>query len=297
MAGPRYLRVRATIPAATTPSDIDALADGFIAYGISGIEIQPDGVITYIECADGDADALAGAKLDELNAFLTTFTNARVALESSWLENQDWSREWRRGLDARRVGEHFVITPTWIEPEAQPSDVVITIDPQMAFGTGEHGTTRGMLRLMEPVVRPGDVVLDVGAGSAILSIAAAHLGAARVDAVEADPDAIENAMQNIERNDAPTVQLTCAFVDVPYLEARENVYDVILANVLSGVLRPLMDAFHRALRPHGHLLLSGILREEADVMRAAARASGFAIVQEDQEAEWWSVLLRPVSPA
>jgi ribosomal protein L11 methyltransferase len=141
-------------------------------------------------------------------------------------------------------------------------------------------------------VKQGDTVLDVGAGSAILAIAAAKLGAATADAVESDPDAIENAMENIERNGvAAQVRLSCELVDVAYLEHRTSHYDVIVANVLSGVLRPLLSAFHKALEDDGRLMLSGILQSEADVMIEAAHAASFRMVVEDREDEWWSCLL------
>jgi ribosomal protein L11 methyltransferase len=145
---------------------------------------------------------------------------------------------------------------------------------------------------LENVVKQGDMVLDVGAGSAILSIAAARLGAKAVEAVEFDPDAIENATENIERNNTQaSVKLACALVDEKFLSQRPSHYDVIVANVLSGVLRPLLLAFHQALKPNGYLLLSGILREEADGMIDAAGVAGFSLVQEDREEEWWSGLL------
>jgi ribosomal protein L11 methyltransferase len=282
----RWLRVRAQSP---SPEHTEALVEGLIASGATAVEQQGDAVITYhadVTNPDEMARSLAAAA--------TEFTGVDIAVEWSWLDDEDWTREWRRGLGARRVGDHFIVTPTWIEPDASENDVVITIDPQMAFGTGEHATTRGMLRLMENIIRDGDVVLDVGAGSAILAIAAAKLGATEVDAVEFDPDAIENATENIERNETVAeVKLVCEMVDIAYLAQRPSHYDVIVANVLSGVLRPLLHAFREALKPEGHLLLSGILRDEADDMIEASRAAGFLIKAEDREEEWWSGLLHP----
>lgn len=284
----RWLRIRAQSP---SPEHTDALVEGLIASGASAVEQQGDAVITYVADVTDPYATASG-----LAASVREFTGVDVAIDWSWLDDEDWTREWRRGLGARRVGEHFIVTPTWIDPNAADGDIVITIDPQMAFGTGEHATTRGMLRLMENIIRDGDVVLDVGAGSAILAIAAAKLGATDVDAVEFDPDAIENATENIERNQTvEQVNLACEMVDIPYLTARPSHYDVIVANVLSGVLRPLLDAFRKSLTTDGHLLLSGILREEADGMIEASRAAGFLLKAEDREEEWWSGLLQPVS--
>ena len=286
MAEKRWLRVRAVSP---SPEHIDTLVEGLIAYGASAAEQQGNTVITYIpDVAEPDATC------SDMQAFVRAFTSQPIKLAWDWLADEDWSREWRKGLGARRVGDHFIVTPTWIDANAGGLDHVITIDPQMAFGTGEHATTRGMLRLMENVVQPGDVVLDVGAGSAILAIAAAMLGARSADAVESDPDAIENAMENIERNGVTAqVRLSCELVDPAFLRARQDHYDVIVANVLSGVLRPLLEDFKLALRSGGHLLLSGILQDEAAGMIDAAAAAGFSLVAEDREEEWWSGLLQP----
>ena len=286
MASKRWLRIRAESP---SPERTDELAEGLIACGAEHIEHVQDALIVYA-CDIEDPVAYTHALQTDVAKFLGT----PVALWWEWVEDQDWAKEWRRGLDARRVGKHFVVTPTWIEPVNTEGDVVITIDPQMAFGTGEHATTRGMLRLMEATIKPGDTVLDVGAGSAILAIAAVLLGAEHADAVESDIDAIENATENIERNGvAEAVRLTCEIVDDAFLAAHLNRYDVIVANVLSGVLRPLLPSFRSSLRSGGRLLLSGILREEADGMVEAAAASGFRLVQDDREDEWWSGLLTP----
>jgi ribosomal protein L11 methyltransferase len=197
-------------------------------------------------------------------------------------------------LGARRVGARLILTPTWIEPEARPGDIVIAIDPQMAFGTGEHATTRGVLQLLEGVMLPGARVLDVGTGSAVLAIAAAKLGAGHVLAAESDPDALINAAENVARNGVEgTVELCEALVDGTWLEHRADPpFDLIVANVLSSVLRPLLPAFHAALRPAGALILSGILQEEADGMRASASGAGLALGAEVREEEWWTGLFR-----
>ncbi|HWV58965.1 MAG TPA: 50S ribosomal protein L11 methyltransferase [Longimicrobiales bacterium] len=208
-----------------------------------------------------------------------------------WEEDRDWSREWRSGLTARRVGERFVVTPSWVDPAVEPGDHVIVIDPEMAFGTGEHATTRAALRLLERVVAPGHVVLDVGTGSAILAIGAAMLGAARVLAVECDADAIGNARDNVGRNGVvDRVEVRHGLVDEAFLANHPGEFDVILANVLSGVLIPLLQGFRQSLRPGGRVILGGILTIEAPTMRRAIDDAGLHILQEDVEEEWWSVL-------
>src|SRR5690606_40079497 len=110
----------------------------------------------------------------------------------------DWSREWRSGIGAHRLGD-LVVTPPWLADE-YPAERRVVIEPGMAFGTGEHATTRGVVRLMQGALREGDRVADLGAGSAVLAIAAAKLGARKVIAVELDEDAIPNAEENVAAN-------------------------------------------------------------------------------------------------
>ena len=281
----RWLYVTVNSPSALAA---ELLAEGLLAAGASGVEQQGDALATWYP-PPADADAFIAA----LRARLAEASGSAPELTWAWREDADWISEWRRGLAARRVGERIVVTPSWITPDASASDIVITIDPQMAFGTGEHATTRGVLRLMENVVQPGDSVLDVGTGSGILAIAAARLGARHVAAVESDADALINAEENVRGNGVErAVELLQGLVDELYLDARRGEYHVILANVLSGVLRPLLPHFLRALRPGGHLILSGILQSEAAGMADAASAVGFALLREDREEEWWTALLR-----
>lgn len=280
----RWLFVTVSSPSAL---ELDLLAEGLIAAGANGVEQQGDVISTYLP-PPPDTSAF----ITELEHGLAARIGRGVTLHWEWRADADWASEWRRGLAPRRCGEHIIVTPSWIVPDASPDDIVITIDPQMAFGTGEHATTRSVLRLAELAVRPGDRVLDVGTGSGILAIAAVQLGAQHAVGVESDADALINAAENLAANGvADRVELVHGLVDETYLSARPAAFDLILANVLSGVLRPLLPSFHRALVPAGRLILSGILQSEAEFMREAATAAGFAVVREEREEEWWSVLL------
>ena len=202
---------------------------------------------------------------------------------------QDWSRIWREGLRARRVGDRIWVTPSWDVDAADAAGIVIVVDPAMAFGTGEHGTTRGCLRLLQQTVHDGDRALDVGTGTGVLAVAAAKLGAASVHAVDNDPEAIENAEGTIAQNGvADRVTLETRGVDDAWLREQPAAWDLIIANVLSGVLTPLLPAFLAAMRPDARLILSGILQAEARAIVEAARAVGLRLEVEDREDEWWS---------
>jgi len=279
--------------AARSPSDELAglLAEGLLACGGTAVEERDGLVSTYLALGKGEDVSGVEERVRGLLRGMLGMDPQELVFEE--VPEQDWLALWRAGLGPRRMGR-IIVAPTWSDVVPEAGDIVIRIDPQMAFGTGEHASTRGVLRLMQRAVRSGDRVIDVGAGSAILAIAAVRLGAARALAVENDPDTVENAGENIDRNGVRgAVTFLCEMVDDAFLERRgAGAFDGILANVLSGVLRPLLPAFHAALAPGGWAILSGILVEEADGMRRAAADAGLAVEAEDTEEQWWSVLLR-----
>lgn len=288
MADRAWLVLRVKSPSAQHAA---LLSEGLFALGAEALHEKPDEVVTWLSPPD-DVEAY----VERVRSGLCELTGEpNIDISWEWQPERDWSEEWKRGLGPRRVGDHFIIAPTWTQPEEHAGDIVITIDPQMAFGTGEHASTRGMLRIMERTLRPGDRVIDVGTGSAVLAIAAAKLGAASVLGVEVHEDSLINARENIERNDvANVVTLECALVDADFLRGC-GAFDVILANILSGVIIPLLPAFREALKREGRLIVSGILQTEASQVVTAAREQGFAVKNEDREDEWWSALLLPVS--
>lgn len=284
---PHWLRVSATSPSEELSG---LLAEGLLACGGSAIEDHGDTLVTYVLALD-EPDAALDRVRQVLHAMLGTDA---LQLSAEQVPEQDWLAIWRTGLEPRRVGARLIVSPTWSDVTPGPDDVLIRIDPQMAFGTGEHASTRGVLRLMQNLDLRATRLLDVGSGSAILAIAGALLGARHVVAVESDPQAMPNALENIERNGvADRITPLCAVVDDPFLDAcGGGVFDGILANVLSSVLLPLLPAFHRALAHGGWAILAGLLIEEAEPMRTAAESAGFALEAEDTEEQWWSVTLR-----
>ena len=198
----------------------------------------------------------------------------------------DWAEEWKKGVGAHELGA-LAIVPPWLAEGRDPARTIV-IEPEMAFGTGEHQTTRGVVRLLPALLRAGDRVADLGAGSAVLSIAAAKLGAAMVFAIELDHDSIANANENVARNgvaDRVTVLEGDAGVLLPLVAPVR----VVLANILSSVLLELLPRIADALTSDGEAILSGILVEERPTMLDALAADGWRVVAEDVEGTWWSV--------
>ncbi|MDB4883836.1 MAG: prmA [Gemmatimonadetes bacterium] len=203
----------------------------------------------------------------------------------------DWSEEWKKSVGAHELGV-LSIVPPWLADGRDPARTIV-IEPEMAFGTGEHQTTRGVVRLLPDLIRAGDQVADLGAGSAVLAIAAAKLGASRVTAIELDHDAIANANENVVRNGVGHV-VTVVEGDASLLLPLVAPVRVVLANIISSVLLELLPAIGAALTPDGEAALSGMLVEERDAMQSALAERGWRIVAEDVEGAWWTArITRP----
>ena len=214
-----------------------------------------------------------------------TVADDTVVIETAAVPNIDWSEAWKEQIVAHTLGT-LTITPPWLA-EGYDAATTIVIEPGMAFGTGDHPTTRGVVRLLPAVLRVGDIVADLGAGSAVLAIAAAKLGAARVYAIELDGEAIPDAEANVMRNGvADRVHVFEA--DAASMLPMVAPVRVVLANIISSVLLELLFIIGESLTSDGAAILSGILRDEREMMVSALTSTGWRIVAEDVEGIWWS---------
>ena len=274
------------------PSDELAaeLAEGLVSLGGLAVQQDVDGLTTYFPEPE-DPDGFLAVAADRL----ASIAGVEPEILWRWQDDEDWGARWKEGLEPRRVGQRIVVTQPWNPVDAGDDDVVLDIEPSSAFGTGEHATTRGALRLLEAAITGGERVLDIGAGSAILSLAAVGLGARSVRAVESDAGAMATATANIARAGAgDRVRLENAIVDGVYLDGlEEGAFDVIVANILSSVLTPLLSGLRRALAADGRLILGGIMGDEVAEVRAAADAAGLEVTREDREEGWWTGVLCP----
>lgn len=268
-----------------------ALAAALLGLGGAAVEEREGALRTHVSAPDDPEAFLERAR----RRLARAVEGPGPELRWAWTEDRDWRRAWRQGLEPRRVGDRLLVAPSWSDPDAGPGDAVVRLDPGMAFGTAEHGTTRGALRLLERAVDPGDRVLDVGTGSGVLAVAAARLGAGAVVALETDPEAVRTARENAAVNDVGDR------VRVVHLEATPELlrlvappaFDVVAANILAPVLVPMLEPFRAAAADDGRLILGGILEDEADETVRAADAAGWRLAGRDRDEGWWTGLFAP----
>jgi ribosomal protein L11 methyltransferase len=239
-------------------------------------------------------------------------------LRAQELQEQDWADAWKQHYTVQRIGERSVIVPSWLEYDAQPGDIVLRLDPGMAFGTGLHPTTQLCVALLEQYVHPGGRVLDLGCGSGVLAIAAAKLGAGPVLALDTDPIAVTATRENAARNGmdeqvhvaegslgggaqlghwlGESVVLRPLPV-APDEELRTTDYglltfDVIVANIIARVLAALAGDMAAALAPGGTLIASGIIAEREPEVVEAFAAAGLEPVERRQDGDWVALVYR-----
>lgn len=197
------------------------------------------------------------------------------------LSEANWAEAWKAHFTPQRIGERFVIVPSWTEADTDPGDRVIRLDPGMAFGTGLHPTTRLCLAEIESRVRPGSSVLDVGTGSGILAIGASQMGAARVVGIDISPTAIETAAANAATNGV-SVELVAGDLSAGPAER----YDLVVANLLASTILELADDLAASVGDGGVLIASGILTEQEASVSERLAAAGFEAVEGRVSGDW-----------
>ncbi len=296
----KELAVTVSAPAA------EAVAELFYTAGCSGVAVDdPNLLREYIEHGDWDycdlipassdlvvvkgyyaADEFLSERLCRLKAGLEQlqeiFPGAVVQLNTAQVHEEQWATAWKKYFKPAKVGQRIVIKPSWEEYSGTADELIIELDPGMAFGTGTHPTTALCIRALERIAAPGMVVYDIGTGSGVLAIAAALLGA-EVQAVDLDPVAVKVARENVAKN---------------RLEAKVKVYhgnlanalsgsaDLIVANIIADVIIVLADELERILRPGGVCIASGIIEERRREVEEALTAKGLSVQQVDEEGGW-----------
>ena len=267
-----------------TPDQLELAELRLWELGATGLEERDQGTIVR-EPVDGEVVVYAAFENEATARRALGEMSADYEADIVYVPHENWATEWRRGFGTQRIGKRLLLRPSWEPVEGEPGDVVLTIDPEHAFGSGDHETTRLVLGFLDARVKGGERVLDVGCGSGILSIAAIRLGAASSVAIDIEQDAAVVTERNAALNGVAE-RITASTMP---LDTIEGTYDLVLANIETRVLVHMPDALQARMAPGALLVLSGILRKERDELLAAYRS--MEVDELVEEGEWCAVVL------
>ena len=287
----------------TPPEYVEPLTEIFHRYGEGGVAVEqpggfnpdegesppvPDRVVVKTYLPDDPTTDHRRSQIDvgvRLVAHLAPLTELRERRVSQ----DEWQNSWKEFFHVLRVGERIVVCPTWREYEAKPGEIIVNLDPGMAFGTGHHPTTRMCLEIIEQTMTPGDRVLDLGCGSGILSIAAVKLGAGSAVGFEIDPVAVKAGRANIALNRADgVIDLVQGTLPSPKAPARS--FDFVFANISARVVTDLAERLVECIAPGGKLLVSGVIEKHLDGVTDALAAQGVTIERQQIDGDWVALL-------
>lgn len=294
------------ITVCTSPGTVEAVTELFEEMKTGGVIIEdPAVILRYAAETHPDEWGVPGKVSEhdwprvksyfpvdqDLNSRLSDFHHALELLalnqvpqvSTRRVADEDWANAWRAYYKPVRAGQRLVVKPSWTEWRRKKGDLVIEMDPGMAFGCGTHTTTLLCLRLLEEYVNSDATVYDVGTGSGILAVAAAKLGAGRVTATDLDELACRVALENVARNQVNGI---VRVVHGNLLDLVEGRADLIVSNIIASVIMNLAPDASRALVPGGIFIASGIIRDRAMAVRAVLEASGLAIRDQLCEGHW-----------
>lgn len=248
----------------------------------------------YVEDSPEGAELLAqvDAGLASLRTRDAEGAFGRCVTELASIRREDWENNWKQYFKPFAVGEKFIIKPSWETCDNLDGRIVLEIDPSSSFGTGTHNTTQLCICELERLVKPGDRLLDMGCGSGILSVAARLLGASDIGAADIDPNAVNIARENAEKNG---FELTTYVGDVTGDAALDEQigggYDIIVANIVADVIMGMQEILKRKLKDDGTLIVSGIIAPRADEVQESLLGAGFVLRNRQQSGDWVAMTL------
>ena len=262
----------------------------------NGVEIKTDPdksnqttLIAYFPVSD-----LVGTRVINLRNFIKKLPSFGLSAENTEVYlrsvlNENWSENWRSAFPPLKIGTRIIIAPAWHRVEPSENEVLIRLNPGMAFGTGHHPTTQLSILLLEGVVKGGEIIADIGTGSGILAIVAAKLGAKKICAVDLDEKAVEIAGENCGHNSVEDI------VDVKQMDRVSELnqkFNLIVANILTKVILPMIPQAPEYLKSGGHLILSGIMENEIYRVKTELVKNKFECLKTRQNNEWFAILAR-----
>lgn len=264
----------------TNPYNVDLLSGLLWQLDIEGINEDENSLIIF-------ANELSNVTKIDVESLLSIAKNENLienfAVIESNIEEINWNEEWEKKIEVIEVSDKIVIKPTFRDYEPKENQLVITIDPKMSFGTGEHETTKLVLQLLDKHIKNAKSVLDVGSGTGVLGIAASLLGAEHVVGIDNDEWCIENGLENIELNNVQSkVEVKLAEID----SVKDEPFDLILANINRHILIEISNSILQLSKKDGILILSGLLYTDREEILEIYSNIGFNLIDEKRLGEW-----------
>ena len=228
--------------------------------------------------------------LEEKLADLKTMDEIAYIVETREIDEQDWAESWKDHFWPERITDRIVIKPTWRDFDPEPDDIILEIDPGMAFGTGTHPTTSSCIKMIEQYLKPGGTMLDIGTGSGILMVAAARLGAGKTCGVDTDEVAVEIAGKNLLLNNVSLDKYTLYAGDL--VDCIKDRFDVVVANILSEVIVRLLDDIHTVMADNAVLICSGIIERNKSRVVEKMAAVGLEVMDTLLKDGWVTLAAR-----
>jgi len=267
------------------PFDLELLSGILWDFDITGLLEDDDHISVFTSGNSKDTEVEFNDALNKLKSekFIESFR-----IEKEIIEDKNWNELWEKSREVIRVSDNIVIKPTFKKYSAKQNEIVLTIDPKMSFGTGDHQTTKLILGLLEKYVVRGIKVLDVGSGTGILAIASIKLGASKAVAVDFDEICLDNCKENCVLNEVDdSVEIITGEIDV----VKEKDFDLILANIQKNVLLEIADKIKSKLKSGGIVILSGLLEPDKNSIEKKYHSFGFKTKHIEQMDEWIAIAL------
>jgi ribosomal protein L11 methyltransferase len=299
-----YIEARVTYDHPDPETAGDLIAGVFFDFDLQGVVVEDPGIEPEEEWAE-DAVARPGAnavigylpederldgrrrRLEEEVDRLGNHIGLVYRVSYRQVDEQNWAESWKAFFWPQKIGERIVVKPSWRDYHAAPGEIVIELDPGMAFGTGTHPTTALCMQLIESHLKNGDSFLDIGTGSGILMLAAARLGAGRLCGGDRDGTAVRIAAENLQRNGIGEDRyfLAQGQLAAPF----KTCFDIVAANILTHIILELLDDIPRVLKKGGIFICSGIIAENQSLVVAKIKTAGFEILEIHLKEGWAAI--------
>lgn len=269
------------------PEDILGREQGPLTWDFADINVlEHKGKVAVVKAYFAEEDNIeeilgyVNEKLVELKEMGIDLGEAKVEHEK--MHEEDWANTWKQYYKPSKAGEKIVVKPIWEEYEQKEGELVVNLDPGMAFGTGTHETTRMCIQALEKYVKGESTVFDVGCGSGILAIAAAKLGAKLAVGVDLDPVAVESSIENVGYNNLNNIEILHGNL----VEVIDGKADIVVANILAEIICILTDDVKRVMKDGGVFITSGIIHDRVDMVCEKLEATGFEVIEKNRDGEW-----------